>query len=337
MKETDIRFCINIILTLITTYECSRDLITPAKCPALTFGDYCAFVCHCEDNECKPNGACRPNFKCAKPYFAYRCQIMDLAPLASETNFLNDYNEDTCGGKGNHGPWRLKFDRVYKFSYAEITFREISKTLSQLKYDIKFTFKDHSQTVPCGHQEIRELSPTRAEYRCSEHVLSYDELTLEGYGLEFVCSFHISRGRNIAKLANITKWFNDLAARLEYINDGILEDVGCFKASHYDDKIVKLSLPAGVPGYLSKFTLDFSCSRDQIERKELPTFYYNSKEYEHRIDLPMQMEETIREITISHPAQIKNYGFTMSFCELEIYAGISSVIPSSNIAIEKCE
>ncbi|KAI8786486.1 multiple epidermal growth factor domains protein 6, partial [Biomphalaria glabrata] len=215
---------------------------TPIKCPKLMFGDYCAFKCHCRNDQCKPSGSCRAKYDCAKPYFGYKCQMVDLAPQAKEKNFLNDYNEKTCGVRGNKGPITLSFDKPYRFTHAYMRFKTMYRSLSYLKYDIQIKLKTGGFNVDCGPLEVRELSATDAELRCKNVVMDFDMISLEGEGVQFLCSFHISRGRNIIGVANLTKWYKDDGARPEKIRDGDTGLNNCFMACHYDEKMhVKFS------------------------------------------------------------------------------------------------
>ncbi|KAK6989089.1 hypothetical protein BgiMline_012285, partial [Biomphalaria glabrata] len=75
----------------------------------------------------------------------------------------------------------------------------------------------------------------------------------------------------------------------------------------------------GVPGYLKQFTLSFAYSKEGQTRVELPKQEYKWKDYQLIIDLPMRFKEYIKEVTISHPARIPHFGWSMSICEMEIY------------------
>ncbi|KAK6990668.1 platelet endothelial aggregation receptor 1-like isoform X2 [Biomphalaria glabrata] len=162
------------------------------------FGNECQYQCHCA-NGCETSGEC-VNGKCAKGWFGFRCQYRNIAVDATVepkryTSWLTDGLNDTCNNDTTISSVTLLWDEEFLFTWMTIEVNNASK-LTAFKIWFIATGKTYEE-IPCSGQRLALINENTLKIFCDLKVL-IEQVILEGEAVYFLCSLHVSGGRNVA-------------------------------------------------------------------------------------------------------------------------------------------
>ncbi|KAH9515246.1 hypothetical protein Btru_013999 [Bulinus truncatus] len=184
---------------------------------------------HCTELHFAMGGA----IHCIELHFAMRGAIhcMNLAVTATKTlPFANDEKEYTCNEKFNTVNLMMKFNYTVRFSFLELALKNPPMvTLSHLGNNITLSFKQQHDVIQCMHLEIWNQEANRSRIECSHQIILFNELTLRGPGVRYICEVYVSAGRNIAlrknSLAEVAVKPSPLLAVDGYLDTCFISDI----------------------------------------------------------------------------------------------------------------
>uniref|UniRef100_A0A2C9KPZ1 Fucolectin tachylectin-4 pentraxin-1 domain-containing protein n=1 Tax=Biomphalaria glabrata TaxID=6526 RepID=A0A2C9KPZ1_BIOGL len=162
------------------------------------FGEECQYRCHCA-NGCDTSGDC-VNGTCARGWFGFKCQYRNSVVDATVepkryTSWLTDGVTDTCNSDTTISSVTLLWDEEFLFTWMTIEVNNASK-LTAFKIWFIATGETYKE-IPCSGQRLALINENTLKIFCDLKVL-IEQVILEGEAVYFLCSLHVSGGRNVA-------------------------------------------------------------------------------------------------------------------------------------------
>ncbi|KAI8774158.1 platelet endothelial aggregation receptor 1 isoform X2 [Biomphalaria glabrata] len=162
------------------------------------FGEECQYRCHCA-NGCDTSGDC-VNGTCARGWIGFKCQYRNSVVDATVepkryTSWLTDGLSDTCNNDTTISSVTLLWDEEFLFTWMSIEVNNASK-LTAFKIWFIATGETYKE-IPCSGQRLALINENTLKIFCDLKVL-IEQVILEGEAVYFLCSLHVSGGRNVA-------------------------------------------------------------------------------------------------------------------------------------------
>ncbi|KAH9515236.1 hypothetical protein Btru_013972 [Bulinus truncatus] len=183
-------------------------------CPEGFFGSECRFRCHCHNvgvkKGCRMSGLCFQGEICARPYFGYLCQYLNVAQEdVKEETFANDLNTRTCSQANLTSNITFTFKKDILFHFISVEFRE-NNDLGVNRVDkIDLTFPLSPNGDFCGFMLYWNMSRTRVDIYCQNQLyVPVSVFTLSGPAVSHICEVYISGGKY--RLSDFTLGVEDI-------------------------------------------------------------------------------------------------------------------------------
>ncbi|BFZ21382.1 hypothetical protein BsWGS_24421 [Bradybaena similaris] len=218
-----------------------------SECPQGWFGSSCQYKCQCADRKCEAcGGSWLGGVKCMPGWFGPACQYDDLAQTYTTIYTLDsrrsqmliaDGNEETCMTANEENEITLPLTGPLHLSWFRVHVRD-SYYLNKLK--IEFRQQSNSHIIACDNNRTALVSDTALDIHC-DLAVAVTHVFLSGETVQFLCSFHISGGRNVALKQNTTQssLYDNLAHAFKAVDgdtDGHHENSGCTHTQFSDPK-----------------------------------------------------------------------------------------------------
>ncbi|KAK0046665.1 fucolectin-4 [Biomphalaria pfeifferi] len=162
------------------------------KCEMSWFGPECQYQCHCK-GVCSNNGQCEQG--CQKGWFGPECQYEDIAILAGpKDNNLTDGDDSTCISDSKSRSFTLTFEAssLYPVTWLRLTVNDMGNRDKLQTIGIEF-----KPPAKCINKKMTTADLVSVEVHCDKSVL-INQLILTGDVVPFLCSVHVTSGRNVA-------------------------------------------------------------------------------------------------------------------------------------------
>ncbi|KAH9512443.1 hypothetical protein Btru_039589 [Bulinus truncatus] len=289
-------------------------------------------LCHCVGNGCLGDGTCKPGVSCVIGYFGHACQYVDGAHGETQSHpELTDSNDTTCMTRKDLNVVTITTAKTHA-RYFRLVFKKTYKP-----NDLMLTVgsKDPPFVGDCNGVRVY-LSRTIMDFYC-RNVVKIDQVVINGSSVPYLCSVHVSRGRNLALKAAVK--MSSSFSETEYPDAGAVDgnrdsdEISCVHSSNEEEQPeLNVTFPAAVN--IDWFYIENR--KNYIQRlKNFQLFSYSPTGQE--VMFHNDTESSRQTIEVLHPYPLEPIGHVtlkavvksfphynstiLNICEIETYGG----------------
>ncbi|BFZ21516.1 hypothetical protein BsWGS_24555 [Bradybaena similaris] len=163
-----------------------------SDCKSGWFGSTCQFKCRCRLKVCDNEGLCLNSDRCLGGWFGPACQYADLAYETAALKPVTDGDDTTCISDTSVNSISIQLRGYYIISWVRV----FVSTPGYL-HNLRFTVGHNGTYGNCTQLSIYAPDETTRDLECDFKGL-VNSIAIAGVGMSYLCSLHVSGGRNVA-------------------------------------------------------------------------------------------------------------------------------------------
>ncbi|BFZ21517.1 hypothetical protein BsWGS_24556 [Bradybaena similaris] len=178
------------------------------------FGSRCQLKCRCQSNKCDSQGLCLGDSKCEGGWFGPACQYVDIAYGKTPYPNVTDADDNTCINDSSVKLLTVDFGGMYPVNWVRMSVSEPG-SLDKLRFrlEIGYTY------TRCSRLLVYTTNNRQKDILCLFNY-TVTGLQIGGLGISYLCSLHVSGGRNVAlkQNAQMLGFYHEQSAYTGFIN-----------------------------------------------------------------------------------------------------------------------